>query len=314
MAKTIKDPGVGRSSYKHAKRFINSDGSFNIKHINRSGSLSESYEYLINISWTKFFLWVLLGYTLINTLFAIVYTMLGISDIVEPTGNIFKDFLNAFFFSAQTITTVGYGAMAPKGLLFGVISSFEALIGLLCFSFITGLLYGRFSRPRANIRFSKSIILREHKGIDSIMFRLMSRSANIMIRPRIEVTLTLSQEDKSGKYVNSFYNLKLERSAITYLPTTWTIVHPIDDSSPLKEFKKEEFTKLNGEILLLVSYYDESFAQEVHQVHSYILKSLKYNQKFIPAFYYDDDGYTILDHHKLDKTSSGTIADSEVNS
>lgn len=302
MAQKIKDPGVGRSSNKRAKRFINQDGSFNIKHVNRPNSLSESYEYLINISWTKFFLWVLVGYTFINTVFAIIYTILGISNIVEPTGNVFSDFLNAFFFSAQTITTVGYGAMAPKGLLFGLISSFEALIGLLCFSFITGLLYGRFSKPRANIQFSKTMVLREHNGVDCIMFRLMSKSANVMIRPQIEVTLALSQKDQTGKYINSFYNLKLERNTITYLPTTWTVVHPIDDSSPLKDFKREELSRLNGEILLLMSYYDESFAQEVHRVHSYVLKNIKHDHKFTRAFYYDDEGYTILDHHKLDET------------
>ncbi|PKV52126.1 inward rectifier potassium channel [Aquimarina sp. MAR_2010_214] len=302
MARKIKDPGIGKSSNKHAKRFINPDGSFNIKHINRPSSLSESYNYLISITWTKFFLWVVLGYTLVNSLFAVIYTFLGISNITEPTGDLFRDFLNAFFFSAQTITTVGYGAMAPKGLVFGIISSFEALIGLLSFSFITGLLYGRFSRPRANIRFSNSMIFREHNGVDCIMFRLMSRSANVMIRPKIEATLSLSQESKGKKYVNNFYNLKLERNSITYLPTTWTIVHPIDESSPLKEFSKEQLQKLSGEVLILASYYDESFAQEVHQVHSYVLKNLKQDQNFIPAFYYDDEGYTVLDHNNLDKT------------
>ncbi len=307
MAKRIKDPGVGRSSNRHAKRFINADGSFNIKHINRLSSLSESYDYLIGISWSRFFLWVLLGYTLINTLFAIVYTFLGISDIVEPTGNVFKDFLNAFFFSAQTITTVGYGALAPKGFVFGIISSFEALIGLLCFSFVTGLLYGRFSKPRANIQFSNSIVIRKHNGVDSIMFRLMSRSANVMIRPKMEATLALSQEDKDKAYVNNFYNLKLERNTITYLPTTWTIVHSIDESSPLHGFSREQLANLNGEVLLLVSYYDESFSQEVHQVHSYVLKNMKQDQKFVPAFYYDDAGYTILDHDKLDETFSSDL-------
>jgi len=100
-------------------------------------------------------------------------------------------------------------------------------------------------------------------------------------------------------YSNSFYKLALERDAITYLPTTWTIVHPIDDVSPLQKFKKEELSRLNGEILLLVSYYDESFAQEVHQIHSYILENLNYDQKFIPAFYYDDEGNTILDHNNF---------------
>ncbi len=302
MAKKIKDPGIGKSSNKHAKRFINSDGSFNITHVNRPSSLSESYEYLISISWWKFFLWVVLGFTLINALFAVIYTILGISNIIEPTGSVFTDFLNAFFFSAQTITTVGYGAMAPKGMLFGIISSFEAMIGLLSFSFITGLLYGRFSRPRANIRFSSSMLLKKHNGVDSIMFRLMSKSANVMIHPKIEATLTLSQEDENEKYVNSFYKLKLERNSITYLPTTWTIVHAIDESSPLQEFDRGMLSQLNGEVLILVSYYDESFNQEVHQVHSYVLKNIKEGHGFVPAFYYDDNGYTILDHNKLDKT------------
>ncbi len=311
MAKKIKDPGIGRSSNKYAKRFINKDGSFNIKHVNKPNSLSASYNYLISISWFHFFLWVLLGYVAVNSLFALVYIVLGIDDIVASTGSVYKDFLNAFFFSAQTITTVGYGAMAPKGLLFGIISSFEALVGLLSFSFITGLLYGRFSKPKSSIKFSDVIVLREHKGINSIMFRLMSRTTNVMIRPRIEVTLTLSQQNEDEtSYSNSFYRLELERNTITYLPTTWTIVHPIDDSSPLKTFSMDQLDNLNGEILILASYYDESFAQEVHQIHSYELKSLQKDSGFVPAFHYDEEGYTILDHAKLNETETKKTLDS----
>ncbi len=256
---------------------------------------------MITISWIKFFTWVIIGFVIVNTLFALLYTILGISNITEPTRYIYKDFLNAFFFSAQTITTVGYGAMAPKGILFGIISSIEALLGLLSFSFVTGLLYGRFSKPRSNIRFSNSIVLKKHNGVDCIMFRLMSRSKHAMILPKIEVTLILSEEDVNKKHVNNFYALDLERDSITYLPITWTIVHPINETSPLKEFNREELQKLNGEMLILTSYYDESFAQDVHQVYSYLLKDLKIDQQFIPAFYYDK-GYTILDHNKLDKT------------
>ena len=302
MTAKVKDPGVGKSSTKKAKRFINPDGSFNVKHINRGETFTNSYDYLINISWTKFFLWVLLGYLIINSFFAIIYTFFGIAEIAEPSGNVFKDFLNAFFFSAQTITTVGYGAMSPKGMLFGVISSLEALVGLLSFSFVTGLLYGRFSKPQANIKFSNNLILRNHNGQDSIMFRLMSKNGKVMIRPRIEATLVLSLPDANNQYSNNFYSLKLERSAITYLPTTWTVVHIIDEKSPLKDYNTREIDKLHGEILILISYYDESFAQEVHQAHSFVLKNLKFNNRFIPAFYYDDEGFTILDHSKLDET------------
>ncbi|MFD2561770.1 ion channel [Aquimarina rubra] len=304
MAKRIKDPGIGLSSNEQAKRFINPDGSFNIKHINRRTSISRSYNYLISITWTEFFGWVFLGYILINSFFAVIYTAIGISAIAEPTGSFFGDFLKAFFFSAQTVTTVGYGAMAPKGVIFGVISSFEALIGLLSFSFITGLLYGRFSKPKPSIKFSDVMVIRKHQETDAIMFRLMGRSTNVMITPRVKATLALSQKLKTGKYVNNFYNLDLERSEITYLPTTWTIVHPIDKSSPLAEFERDELVRLNGEVLILVSYYDESFAQEVHQIHSYVLKNVKLDEAFVPAFHYDKDGYTVLDHNKLGKTNS----------
>ncbi len=304
MAKKIKDPGIGLSSDKKAKRFINRDGSFNIKHVNRKTSISRSYNYLINITWTSFFCWVFLGYIVINSFFAFIYTILGVSAITEPTGFLWKDFLKAFFFSAQTVTTVGYGAMAPKGMLFGIISSFEALIGLLSFSFITGLLYGRFSKPKSSIKFSDIVVLRKHEGIDCIMFRLMSRGTNVMIRPKVQVTLSLSQKSADKKYTNNFYELKLERKEITYLPTTWTVVHPIDESSPLVGYDRDQLSQLHGEILILVTYYDESFAQEVHQIHSYLLGDLKIDKAFVPAFFYDDDGYTILDHDKLSKTSS----------
>ncbi|WP_405206983.1 ion channel [Aquimarina sp. LLG6339-5] len=304
MAKKIKDPGIGLSSNKRAKRFINKDGSFNIKHVNRRTSISRSYNYLISISWFKFFCWVFLGYVFINSIFAIIYVLVGISAITVPTGSIIGDFMKAFFFSAQTVTTVGYGAMAPKGVVFGVISSIEALIGLLSFSFITGLLYGRFSKPKSSIRFSDVMVIREHNDVDCIMFRLMSRGTNVMIRPKVEVTLALSQKTDNEKYVNNFYNLKLERNEITYLPTTWTVVHPINESSPLSEFKKEELPQLHGEILILVTYYDESFAQEVHQVHSYMLNNLKIDKAFISAFHYDEDGFTVLDHDKIGETKT----------
>ncbi|GAA3517553.1 ion channel [Aquimarina addita] len=302
MAKRIKDPGIGLSSDKQVQRFISPDGSFNIKHINKQTSISRSYNYLISISWTRFFLWVFFGYLVVNSVFAGIYTLIGISSIAVPTGNVFKDFLNAFFFSAQTVTTVGYGRMAPKGMIFGILSSLEALIGLLSFSFITGLLYGRFSKPKSSIKFSEHLILRKYNGMDTIMFRLMSRSTNVMIRPKIEVTLSLSQKTKDDKYVNNFYSLTLERKQITYLPTTWTVVHEINEASPLYEFNREELVTLHGELLILVSYYDESFAQEVHQIHSYVLKDLKTDVVFSPAFYYDEEGYTVLDHDKLGST------------
>jgi len=142
----------------------------------------------------------------------------------------------------------------------------------------------------------------KHKDVDAIMFRLMSRKKALIINPKIRVSLSLSVLNEQGDLVNEFFNLDLERDSITYLPTTWTLVHYINDDSPLKKFSKEEIKKLQAELLILFSYYDELYNQELHQVHSYIFKNLKINQVFEKAFYYNNDGKIVLDHNLLDKT------------
>ncbi len=303
MAKKVIDPGFGTVSSESVKRLVNQDGTFNIKHLNHRSDISSAYSYLVNISWTRFFGLVILGYLIVNALFACIYLLIGVEDIVPPSGSLLRDFMSAFFFSAQTVTTVGYGAMSPNGVGAGIISTIEALIGLLSFSFVTGLLYGRFAKPKASIKFSENMVYREHKDGHAIMFRLMNRRTKIMIQPRIAVTLAISEEE-NGSYKRSFYGLQLERNNVTYLPTTWTIVHEIDEKSPLKKFAKEEMKDLDAELLILASYYDESFNQEVHQVHSYTMKELLLDQHFEKAFYYDDEGNTILDHQLLNSTKS----------
>jgi len=123
------------------------------------------------------------------------------------------------------------------------VSSLEALIGLLLFSFITGLLYGRFSKPKASIKFSDSIILRDFNLTKALMFKLVNNRKSIMVKPKVSVTLSLSEANNKGAFVNTFYALKLEHQSITYLPTTWTIVHEIDDESPFFKFSKEDINK-----------------------------------------------------------------------
>ena len=141
MARKIKDPGFGYGSAKNAKNIINKDGSSNVVHVNKKRSLDDLYSFFIEISWTKFFFLILLAYTLMNVFFGLVYTFIGIEEITKRTGNVFSDFLNGFFFSAQTLTTVGYGGIAPHGITSNLIAAFEAMIGLLSFSFITGMIF-----------------------------------------------------------------------------------------------------------------------------------------------------------------------------
>ena len=304
MAKTTKDPGFGHGSKLGAKRIINKDGSSNIVHINRKSNVNDLYSYLISISWTKFFIFILAGYILINVAFGLLYTFIGIDQITTETGNFLTDFLHGFFFSAQTITTVGYGGIAPEGVSASVISTFEALLGLLSFSFITGLLYGRFSKPRASIHFSDNMVLTQFKNGRALMFRLMNNRKNIMIEPEVTVTLSISKKDNDGNYKRTFYNLDLERRNITYLPTIWTIVHEIDSDSPLFSYEDKEIVKLDAELYILAQYHEQSFSQKVYQMFSYHFDQIKAGHKFVQSSSFDESGYTILDHKLLNKTVS----------
>ena len=304
MADKIKDPGIGNTSAPHARRLINANGDFNVIHANKPKKFSEAYNYLLSITWGHFFGLSLLAYTIANTLFAIAYLIIGIDQIVRPTGHAFKDFLNAFFFSSQTFTTLGYGAMAPKGIGSGIVSSLEAFLGLMFFAFVTGLLYGRFSKPKAAIRFTKHLVLRDFGDHNALMFRIENDRRSTMIHPEVKVTLTLTKLAKNGNYVNDFYTLKLARDAINFLPTTWTVVHEIDSQSPLYGLLEADLVKKQGELIVMVSYYDESFNQVVHQMYSYLLQDLKLHYKFVKSYHYNVKGEMVLDHKLFDCITS----------
>ena len=297
--KTAKDPGFGFKSAKNVKGIINKDGSSNIKHVNRKFGLNDMYTTCIELSWFKFFLLVLFGYTLFNVFFGLIYVFIGIEQITPSKESFFDDFLSGFFFSAQTLTTVGYGGIAPKGVLANIISAFEALIGLLSFSFITGLLYGRFSKPRAAIRFSNNLIIRDLNGERSLMFRLMNSRKSIMIEPSVSVTLSLNEKDDEGEYKRRFFTLELARDKIMYLPTIWTIVHPINEKSPLYGMTNDEIKNLDAGLYVLLNYYEVSYGQKVYRASSYKFNQIVTDVKYVPSSSFDEDGYTILDHKKL---------------
>jgi inward rectifier potassium channel len=302
MAKKILDPGFGLFTSGKARRYIADNGASTVVHLNKRWTIADMYLQLIEISWTKFFLFVVTSYIAVNIFFGIIYTAIGIESITEPSGYLIKDFLNGFFFSAQTITTVGYGGIAPKGTAANFVSTFEALIGLMSFSFITGLLYGRFSRPTASVRFSKNLVFREFHGQKALMFRLMNNRTNMMIKPRVSVSLAITKGDPLGEFKREFYQLSLERNSIQALPTIWTVVHQIDEESPLFDYPDEALLNLNAELFILLEYYDDAYAQDVFKMHSYSFSQIIPNKKFVRSFVYNEEGYLELDHDSLDKT------------
>ena len=125
-----------------------------------------------------------------------------------------------------------------------------------------------------------------------------------MIEPEINVTIAINTTTKKGEFKREFFELPLERKKIMYLPTTWTIVHEIDDGSPLCKYTNTELKQLNAEMFVLLEYYEDSFSQKVYQLHSYDFNQLELEKKFTPAYYFDADGTAVLDHEKLSKTEA----------
>lgn len=299
MAQKVKDPGFGYATKHNAKGIISDTGTSNVLHINKKRSIGDLYSYFTEISWPHFFLLILISYVLLNVFFGMLYVAIGIEEITKSKGVFLDDFLNGFFFSTQTLTTVGYGGIAPNGLLANFIAAFEAMIGLLSFSFITGLLYGRFSKPKANLKFSDNLILRPFKKDRALMFRLMNSRKTVMIEPEITVTLSITEKDENQELKRNFYTLNLERNKIMYLPTIWTVVHEIDDKSPLYKYTNKEIENLDAFMYILVNYHEESFAQKVYQIYSYDFNKLVLDVKYVPSASINNEGYTVLDHQKL---------------
>jgi inward rectifier potassium channel len=285
------DPGLTQKYDGPLRRVINADGSFNVLRRGTNWRDINPYLHLVSISWTRFFGWVLLGYILVNSLFAAVYLLLGpgaLTGKIDPT-HASDRFLQCVFFSSQTLTTVGFGALAPASPAANIVAAFEALVGLLGFAVATGLLFGRVSRPSARIGFSEKALIAPYQDGVSFQFRMVNRRANTLIEPA--ATLMLMTVDRTGGASRrDFTLLKLERASVMLFPLTWTIVHPIDADSPLFGKTHADLEAVQAEFMILIKAWDETFSQTVHQRFSYRYSEIVWGAKFTPAFGVDGKG------------------------
>lgn len=230
-----QDLGLGSKVAAQSRtRFLNRDGSFNVERTGQSFFRAlNPYHALLSMSWLKFYSMVVLAYFLVNVIFALAYLACGPGSI-EGSGaaSLGERFFDDFFFSIQTLATIGYGRMSPAGFAANIIVAFEALTGLFGFALATGLLFARFSRPNAKIRYSDKAVVAPYRDITGFMFRIVNERQNQLIE--VTATLTFSRMEKhNDKRVRKFYALPLERTKVTFFPLHWTIVHPIDEKSPL---------------------------------------------------------------------------------
>ena len=289
------DLGFGRviSEESHL-RLINKDGSFNVnrKGLNFFNSLS-IYHSLLTIEWWKFIGLASLGYLLLNIIFAFIYLIFepGALEGTEAA-TLSAKFLRAFFFSIQTSSTIGYGHVFPESTSANFIVALESFVGLLGFAIITGLLFARFSRPNAKILFSKNAIVAPYHDINAFEFRIANARKNQIIE--LQAQLTFSRMEKAGNHlIRKYHRLNLERDKVPFFPLTWTIVHPIDDDSALKNITQNELIKSDAEFLILLTGTDDTFNQTVHSRFSYRADEIIFGAKFSNLFEYGKDGHHI---------------------
>jgi inward rectifier potassium channel len=304
MEKPTFDPGLTQQYTGNLRRTINQDGTFNVTRRGANWRDIHPYLHLISIPWPAFLAAVFAAYLTVNTIFASLYYSLGPGHLLGGDSPHKVDrFLNAFFFSAHTLTTVGYGNIAPGTISANILAATEALIGLLGFALATGILFGRFSRPSARIGFSERALVAPYEDRTSFQFRIVNRRPNTMMEVEATVILMLV-EGEPGKQKRTFQNLPLELPNIDFLALTWTIVHPIDESSPLFGKSKAELERKQAEVIVLIKAFDETFSQSVRARYSYRYDEIAWNAKFTPAFDFDETGNMVLNINKVGSYAS----------
>ncbi|MFD2935518.1 ion channel [Spirosoma flavum] len=298
------DLGFGTKLTDSSSRLINKDGSFNIIHVNNTlGDRLNIYNRLIMMGWFQFLGWLLIFYLVANFFFASMYMLAGPETLIGIDDKALNGpFWKCFFFSAQTLTTVGYGHISPANFLTSSVAAFESMIGLLAFALATGLLYGRFSRPVAHVRFSKQSVFAPYLDVNGWMFRIINTRANQLIDLQVTVTISRLENKPDGTPFRKYYGLNLERNKIAFFPTNWTLVHPITTESPLFGCTPEDLEKSDTEFLISLQAMDDTFAQSVHSRYSYRYNEVLWGQKFMPMFDSSQHGMVKLDLDKLDDT------------
>ena len=298
------DLGFGPQPVLKNQFLLNKDGSPNVK---RTGlpffNTANNYHTLITMSWTKFCLMVVGIYAVINVIFAFVYMSFGPGGLDGSSGGTssLSHFWDAFFFSAQTISTVGYGHISPHGMATNSVAALESMLGLLAFALATGLLYGRFSRPSAQIVYSKNILVAPYlENSRGLMFRLANLRRNVLVDLEIEIIFSYN-EIVNGKPQRRFFPLELERKAVSILTLNWTVVHPIDADSPLAEMTHRELIDSEAAFAILLRAFDDTFSQTVHSRTAYQAKEIVWGGKFKPVFDRAPDGRIVLDLSRINE-------------
>lgn len=273
-------------------RFVGERGEFNVvrKGISRA-FWNDIYHWLIKLSWRYFWLLLVAIYGGVNVLFAILF-MLGGDCIHGADPNSFSDH---FFFSIQTIATIGYGALYPKTLYADLLVSIEAFLGVVITALSTGLVFAKFSRPTARVLFSDRAVITEFNDERTLMFRMANLRGNQIVDATVDVSFVRFETTSEGERFRRFYTLPLKRRRTSMFALSWTVMHVIDEESPLYGLSPEDWEEDQAEMIISMNGVDGTFGQMIHARYSYTIDEVAIDARFVDILTVREDNMLEVD-------------------
>ncbi len=297
----VRDLGFGEVVARDPNiRLLNRNGTFNSgRHgLPRLRSVP-LYEHLATISWGRFYLLALIGYFTLDVVFALVYVALGPGALHGATASsALGRFAEAFFFSVHTSTTVGYGTLAPATTAANLVVAVEAFVGLGGFAVMAALLFSRLSRPTADVRFSDQAVVGPFRGGTGFMFRIVNGSRGDLVDASVRVMFSWLEGEGTARH-RRFETLDLERHHITFFPMHWTVVHPIDDASPLSGWDATRLRDAHAEFLIQVAATAEIYSQVVRVRSSYVADEVIFDARFVNILEESESGGSTIDIRRI---------------
>lgn len=283
-AQRTEDPGIGSSFDRTLDRLMSSDGNFRVRRSGASAGLREAFVHLVSISVGRLVLTLLAGYLGLNLLFGTLYMLVGVeqlgnADLSSPVSR----WMSALGMSIQTLTTVGYGSIYPTTPVTWAIAAVEGVFGILGFSLISAVIYARFARPTARLAWSEAALIAPFRNGWSLQVRLANRRSSLLVEAEARLMLVMADVDDQGERLN-YFNLKLQLDRVSFLPLSWTLVHPITEDSPLAGLSQQDLQERRAEFIVMVKGVDEAYMQQVMTRRSYTHRELLWGARFQRVF------------------------------
>ncbi len=263
---------------------------------------TDLHHYAMTTSWPGFFAALLIGFLFLNTFFSLLY-VIGAAFGDDPVANARPgSFADYFFFSVETLATVGYGDLHPRSLYGHLVATVATFVGVSSVAIVAGVTFARFARPRARLLFAQNPVVAPHDGVRMLMIRFANERVNAITEAAAQLWMTREELTAEGKTFRKFHRLRLARDDNPIFALTWTLMHPLDEESPLHGWGEEEFARSNANIVLIFSGHDENSNQLVRDRRLYSAGQVLVDHDYVDLARGDPQAITVLDFGQINKT------------